>query len=465
MKIIFDIDGTLTDYNNFVKKNAIKYFKNKYKMEIVNPNALEIEDIFDMQNFFINKKNMTQEEALKEVKRVMDKYWISTKFIKFSLLGKFRKNVSKTINKMISEGNDIEIYSSRAKTCDHNFVGFIARNFTFLQLKLNGLRIRRKKVNFFKNDEEKTNAILQAHPDLVFDDKPEIIEKISNNNIKVICVNGLHNQEVPEEAKKVQRIESFDYETIQKTEEKLFGKIKLKCYNRAAKSDLYFKKLKLCKKPILSFLNPIVLHEENLIDRPNDPVIYAPNHRSTLDPLVITSVVFKNIHWAALLRFFKGEDSIFNNSKNPILCKITSKLFKSLEYFPIDRKSDNPKANNIDSLKDMTNFLSCNQAIGIFGEGTTRRPEGHDFGTFSDSFIILAEKNDAWIQPITSLWLKELDLNYKMIINIGKPFKVEKGKSKEAMEYFLNIQKEMLEENKQIKEDLLKAKIIKKALK
>lgn len=38
MKIVFDIDGTLTDYNRYVQKRVVKYFISKYNMEVVNPN-------------------------------------------------------------------------------------------------------------------------------------------------------------------------------------------------------------------------------------------------------------------------------------------------------------------------------------------------------------------------------------------------------------------------------------------
>ena len=44
MRIVFDIDGTLTDYNKFVQKRAVKYFKSKYEMEVVNADALDIDD-------------------------------------------------------------------------------------------------------------------------------------------------------------------------------------------------------------------------------------------------------------------------------------------------------------------------------------------------------------------------------------------------------------------------------------
>ena len=55
MEIVFDTDGTLTDFNKFIKDNAIDYFIEKYDMKVKYPNKLEIEDIFDMDNFFSKK--------------------------------------------------------------------------------------------------------------------------------------------------------------------------------------------------------------------------------------------------------------------------------------------------------------------------------------------------------------------------------------------------------------------------
>lgn len=39
MKIIFDIDGTLTDYNAFVRETAIPYFEKQYGWTVVHPDA------------------------------------------------------------------------------------------------------------------------------------------------------------------------------------------------------------------------------------------------------------------------------------------------------------------------------------------------------------------------------------------------------------------------------------------
>lgn len=453
MKIILDTDGTLTDFNKFIKENAIEYFETKYGMEIVYPDMLEIQEIFDMKNFFIKKFNCTELKAEKLTKEALDKFWVSLRFVKFSLLTKFRPGVKEFINSKIKEGHTIEIHTSRDKTCENSLVGEIARKFTILQYMMNGIFLPKSSFHFHKNDEEKVAKIIDIKPDLVFEDKPEIVKTFSQNGIKTICVSGNHNKDI-ESSKCVEKISDFKKIDLEGKLEKLIGKTNIKYYNRAAASDKFFNKIKLMRPIIMSKFNPVILNANNIGNFDGESVVYAPNHRSTLDPIVITGILFKNIHWAALLRFFEGKDSIFNNSKNPLLCKITSNTFKKMEYFPIDRKSDNPNANNFNSIKDMNGFLKISQSIGIFGEGTTRRPEGMDFGTFDDSFILLAKKSDSWIQPITSLWIKELGIKQKVIINFGKPFKVGDMDTKEAMEYFLKIQRDSLEENKAVSQEL-----------
>ena len=463
MKIILDTDGTLTDFNKYVADNAYKYFTKKYNMPIKYPYKLEIEDIFDMDNFFQQKYCCTPEQAKEYTKKALDKFWVSLRFINFSLMNKFRPGVKEFINQKLREGHTFEVHTSRGKTCERGIVGAIARKFTIIQYKLNGIFLPKDCFHFYKDDQEKINGIINSSADLVLDDKPEIIEELVKHKIKCICVEGVHNQNI-EPNENLGKISSFTHATIHSEIEKLFGIKNLEIYERAARSDIFFAKLVKLKPIIMHYFNPVVLHEENLIEPRREGVIYAPNHRSTLDPIVITGIINANIHWAALLRFFQGNDSIFNNSKNPTLCKITSKTFKKLEYFPIDRKSDNPKANNFKSIIDMVKFLQANQRVGIFPEGTTRRPEGEEFGNFDDAFIVLSQKTDSWIQPITTLWIKELNLKEKLIINIGKPIKVGKMGRKEAYKLYLEIQKAQLRENKAIKEELEKNSIQAKKL-
>lgn len=461
MKIIFDTDGTLTDFNKFVKDNALDYFANEYGMVVKYPNELEIEDIFDMDNFFSVKYNCDLETAKKYTKKALDKYWVNfSRFVKFSLLDKFRDGASEFINTCIKNGHTVEIHTSRGKTTENNIIGSISRSFTYLQYKLNGVKISKDAFHYYKNDEEKIKGIENSKPDIIFEDKQEVLLELNKKGFRTICINGNHNVSV-EESDMLKKTSNYDENEIGDIIDALMGRKSYETLNRISKSDMFYKKVRVVIPYILSKFQPIVLHEENLI-LDNSGVVIAPNHMSTLDPLILTSLIDKNIHWAALKRFFDGTDSIFNNSKNPLLCKITSIGFKKLEYFPIERLRDNPKANNIHSLKDMQIFLKNKQYIGIFPEGTTRKENGEDFGTFDPSFIALARRNDSWIQPITVLWIKDLELDNKVIINYGKPFKATNMTKDEAYDKYINIQIDCLNENKEYAKKLKEEKLLKK---
>lgn len=71
MKIILDTDGTLTDFNKFIMENAIPYFEQNYGLEVIYPNALEIEDIFDIKRKLI-ENGYSKEQAEQEMKKMLE---------------------------------------------------------------------------------------------------------------------------------------------------------------------------------------------------------------------------------------------------------------------------------------------------------------------------------------------------------------------------------------------------------
>lgn len=449
MRIVFDIDGTLTDYNHFLRETAYPFFQRKYQMPVVFPNCLEPEDIFDMNRFFQKKYKCTSEEAHHYTQQALDDFWISFRFVKYALLYKFRFGVRECFNHLRKEKHILEIYTSRAKTCGTGLLRKLSRTFTIIQFYRNGIFLSPREIHFFGSDQEKVAAIVAAGTDLVFDDKPKIIETLVSQGIKCACVSGHHNQ-ILTENESIQMLDCFSCEALNDAMVGLFGSKTLATYRLAANSDSLFRKISLIKPLIHRYFSPIVLHKERILKEPHTGIIYAPNHRSTLDPVVITSILGKNIHWAALLRFFEGKDSIFNNNKNPVLCKLTAAIFQKLIYFPIDRRSDNPSANNFRSIHRMIQFLRANQPVGIFPEGTTKRPEGAEFGSFDRSFLLLAHKTNAWVQPVTTLWTKCSGKTPKVIINFGPPFQVKNMTIKEAYDHYLRIQTSCLEENRDI---------------
>ena len=441
MKIIFDIDGTMTDFHAYIKTYALPWFYKKYGLLPCKEHELELEDILDLQNVIQGQRKCTDSEAKVCCKKMIAHYWISPRFIRFSLLTRFRPGCASFVRKLKKLGFQIEIYTTRAYATKGNAIGWFARICTIGQLWLNGVFLCPSNIYFFPSDEVKLEKLIQSKPSLVFDDKPSILNELYRHNIPVVCIAGQHNEAL-QSVRGIERIAEYKNIQIEKLLKGVWGR-NFPYLIRAAQSDQLWKRLLHFAPLCQLYFHPIVLNPSRQIIT-DEAVLYAPNHRSTLDPFAISTVIKENIHWAALLRFFQAEDSIFNNSKNPILCKLTAWLFRSLEYFPIDRKADNPNANNIHAIRDMVGFLRISQKIGIFGEGTIRRTEGADFGTFDDSIIELAKKTGAWLQPITVYWAT-IRKKKQIIINFGEAFKVENAKT--AMEAFLKIQRQCLQEN------------------
>ena len=202
---------------------------------------------------------------------------------------------------------------------------------------------------------------------------------------------------------------------------------------------------------IKKVFNPIIINN-SIIPKDEKSIVYAPNHRSTLDPFIIFSTTTDSIHWAALKRFFDAEDSIFNNSKNPILCYLTKYLFLSMGLIPIDRNSS-----NIDSLRLMNNLLKEKRNLGIFPEGTTNKhPELYDIGPVKPGLTAIARTNNAWILPISILWIEDEKIKNKVIINYRTPFLPSEMTKSEATDLWIKEVQSGIDENREIIKSLKK---------
>lgn len=142
---------------------------------------------------------------------------------------------------------------------------------------------------FYDNDIEKVRALINFSPDLVFDDKNQIIDTLCQHNIPCICINGVHNSS---SNLTVQRIDNFN--DVFQNIEAAMGKKNYEVKRRIAKSDRFYNRIKAVRYMIFLLFRPKVLHKNNLKCDPENSIIFASNHRSTLDPLVITSVINRN---------------------------------------------------------------------------------------------------------------------------------------------------------------------------
>ena len=116
-----------------------------------------------------------------------------------------------------------------------------------------------------------------------------------------------------------------------------------------------------------------------------------------------------------------------------------------MEFFPVERKQDNEKANNIQSLKDMGLFLQNGYYIGIFPEGTTRKKDKAFFGEFDPLFVKLAKRNNAIIQPVLICWTEEK--HRRPVVNFGDTIKTDSQDVQEIYDQYMRIQKKSYAEN------------------
>ncbi len=107
MKIAFDVDGILTNLQEFEIKYGRRFFGDQNKP--IDTSKLRFKEMF----------NCSQEEE--------DKFW--KKYIwRYCLLEKARKDASLVMNKLKEEGDEIYILTARAHTTEQNTTGRLFRS-------------------------------------------------------------------------------------------------------------------------------------------------------------------------------------------------------------------------------------------------------------------------------------------------------------------------------------------------
>lgn len=174
MKIGIDVDGVLTDIEKFQLFYGKKFFKNKYDMEVKNPTAYDIKQIFNCSD--------------KQSKKFWSKYiW------KYCIKQEMREYAKEEIDKL-REDNDIYIITSRVYTTDNGIKGALFRGMLKFWLRKN--RFKYDKIFFCseKNtSKEKLNICLKEKVDILVDDNPDNLLLIKKE-IPVICFSATWNE-------------------------------------------------------------------------------------------------------------------------------------------------------------------------------------------------------------------------------------------------------------------------------
>lgn len=210
-------------------------------------------------------------------------------------------------------------------------------------------------------------------------------------------------------------------------------------------TEMTYRAIRGLAKPVAeNIFKPLVLGSEKVPT--SGPIVFAPNHRKTLDSFIVVLISSTPTHWGALKRFFDKEDSFFNNSKNPILCHLTSMLLKGMGAHPVDREGDNSE-----TLKNFNEYLRLGSSIGIFPEsGTNKNPEIEAIAKekLKSGIVHFAKDNDAPIEPISLTWIpKELGISHQVIANYREPYKVGDMSIQDGMDMWVESVSHGLLEN------------------
>ena len=160
MKIGVDIDGVLTDLHRFYLDCGSKYSYENHLNGIVKEDEYDIEDIL----------NLTKEENYKFWHKNL-KYYKTKKYA--------REFAAEVIDKLKKQGNEIHIITARKKD--------------EIKWTKKWLKENRIKFDYITMTDEKLDYCLKNNIDLMIEDNPDNINKISTR-IPVICYDNAWNK-------------------------------------------------------------------------------------------------------------------------------------------------------------------------------------------------------------------------------------------------------------------------------
>lgn len=173
MRIGIDIDGVLTDIEQWQLDYGSKFYFEKYGKEIQNNEGYETTDIFKVDS------------------KLDDEFW--TEYFKdYSTNVDVRKLASEVIKKLKQDGNEVYIITARGNFLSHSAsVMSIEENRNIVLDWLKRNEIEYDDIIF--SPEDKLSICIENNIDLMIEDKVDNINKISTR-IPVICFHAGYNK-------------------------------------------------------------------------------------------------------------------------------------------------------------------------------------------------------------------------------------------------------------------------------
>ena len=173
MRIGIDIDGVLTDIEQWQLDYGSKFYFEKYDKEIINNEGYETTDIFKVDS------------------KLDDEFW-NEYFKDYSINVDVRKFASEVIKKLKQDGNEVYIITARGSFLSHSAsVMSIEENRNIVLDWLKRNEIEYDDIIF--SPEDKLSICLENNIDVMIEGKVDNINKISTR-IPVICFHAGYNK-------------------------------------------------------------------------------------------------------------------------------------------------------------------------------------------------------------------------------------------------------------------------------
>lgn len=438
MKVIFDIDDTITNETEFMKRYAPSYIKKKFNIdvEIKDSNGYNINEVYGLRET-LEKEGLPEEKINTNLEKITNGFW-SSHFLKY-MVYPIKKDTSKIIEQLYKDGYKVEFVSHRGKKTKEK-EGFkdklirlkIVPLLTRFQLGIN--KIKYDKLTLVETVEEKVNYINNEKSSLVFEDQASIINMISDF-IKVVCVKTQHNENINFNRENIVKV-SFEYSDVMDCLKDLKkGSLKPKQRKQKIKGLILYNKLftelfyvlarNMTKRKIIKTFNPLVIGKENL-PKEKGANIFVGNHRNVKDPLIAIAMLKNPVHFAALKRMFENGENIFGIVGKNAGTIATTFFVKAIGALPIARSSDkNYRLINLQTFSYFKDYLELNSGIVFYPEGTLNKnpkENGNILPLKSKKIFKLAENGKAVIRPMAIVWTsKNSNIDNKVIISFLKP--------------------------------------------
>ncbi len=190
-RIALSLDGVLIDYDNFIIIHGTKYYKDLYGINIINYNGSDVDELFDLKDYYQNRYiNLSEEEIENMVNKSKQDFW-RKHLVKYYFNTSFREEASETINKLLDEDYQITVVVDRKFIGNENLLGSLMRKIVKQQFKKNG--IKPEKLNFIWASEMDniTDFAYRNYFDIICDYNPERL--LVNSSTDTVIIKTSYN--------------------------------------------------------------------------------------------------------------------------------------------------------------------------------------------------------------------------------------------------------------------------------